>query len=290
MAAIDGRTNPRVSRGGRGRRTHPRPARHRPRTERHLLLDDAGPPVRARDGSRARRHDPHRPRGQPGGSPKISPPRASGSTGDHGRRRAAARPGRHLDHQQRLAGHGTDRRDGAPHVAARPRDESVAGVRGRARLARTSRRTTTPGCFATWRRSRRSRRARTGSTTRSGRLHPDTSRTSSCGSAASFGSQAGRGDEGRRRRVGADRRGERLRARSRANPVRSRLGRDGRCRRGAVDDVRLRRRARGEDISATLAHTPPGRGGQRDARHRTLTIWSRTPRYRRSRSRPPTAP
>ena len=55
--------------------------------------------------------------------------------GDHGRRGTAARPGRDLDHQQRLAGDGADRRDRAPHVAARPRDEGVARLRGGLRLA-----------------------------------------------------------------------------------------------------------------------------------------------------------
>ena len=82
--------------------------------------------------------------------------------------------------------------------------------------------------------------------------------------------QAGRRDEGRRRRVGTDRRGERVRARSRANPVRSRLGRDGRCAGGACRPrsspaPRSRRRS-----SATLATRRRVVGGQRNARHRTL--------------------
>ena len=80
--------------------------------------------------------------------------------------------------------------------------------------------------------------------------------------------QAGRRDEGRRRRVGTDRRGERVRARIRANPVRSRLGRDGRRAGGLVDHVRLRRRARGRDRS-DARHPPPGRRRRWNARHRT---------------------
>ena len=45
---------------------------------------------------------------------------------DDGRRRAAARPGRDLDRELRLAGHGAHRRDDPAHLAARPRDEGVA--------------------------------------------------------------------------------------------------------------------------------------------------------------------
>ena len=135
-----GPDDPRVPRRGRGRRAHPRPDRHRPRTERHLLLDDARPPVRARDRGGARRHDPHRPRGQPAARRGRRRGARADPPGDHGRRGTAARPGRDLDHQQRLAGDGPDRRDHPPHVAARARDERVARVGGGIRLAERARR------------------------------------------------------------------------------------------------------------------------------------------------------
>jgi urease subunit alpha len=58
--------------------------------------------------------------------------------GHDGGRGAAARPRRHPDRQQRLAGHGPDRRDDPPHLAARTRHEGVARDGGRHRLGRVT--------------------------------------------------------------------------------------------------------------------------------------------------------
>ena len=96
--------------------------------------------------------------------------------------------------------------------------------------------------------------------------------------------EAGRGDEGRGRRVGTDRRGQRLRARSRAHPVRPRLGRHGRrgggaCRPRSSPAPRSRRTSPGRSAPAAGSSRSAERGAS-DA-----PIWSRTPRCRRSRSR-----
>ena len=101
--------------------------------------------------------------------------------------------------------------------------------------------------------------------------------------------EAGRGDEGRGPRVGTHRRGQRLGARSRAHAVRPRLGRHGRRRSGAVDHVRLRRRARGGH-RRDARHPAPGRRRSAEREASDGPIWSRTPRCRRSRSRASTAP
>ena len=104
------------------------------RAEHRLLVHHAHHPVRDGRRTRARGDDPRGPRGQPRG-----PGRRGGGerarSGDHdGRRGPAARARRHLDHQQRLAGHGPDRRDGATNVPARARDEDLARLRGGGRL------------------------------------------------------------------------------------------------------------------------------------------------------------
>ena len=88
--------------------------------------------------------------------------------------------------------------------------------------------------------------------TRSGRSRPDTWPTSSCGSPASFGAKPVAVMKGGWSR-GADRRGQRLRPGRRANPVRSRLGRDGRRRRGLSTTFvsgAAPRRARGRSVPA----------------------------------------
>ena len=128
--------DPRLSRGGRGRRPHPRPARPGARGEHPVFLHHPGTPVGTGRRRRARRHDPHRARGQPA-DPRGRRRRAGADPRHHARGRgAAARPRRHLDHQLRLPGHGSHRRDDPAHVAARRRDEALARERARRRMAR----------------------------------------------------------------------------------------------------------------------------------------------------------
>ena len=78
-------------------------------------------------------------------------------------------------------GHGADRRDRAPHVAARPRDEGVARLRGRLRLAERAGGRQRTGPPVPGQVHGRSRRARTACRTRSARSRRAISRTSSCG-------------------------------------------------------------------------------------------------------------
>ena len=232
---------PRLSRRGRRRWTHPGSARDRPRAERDLLVDDAEPSVRPRGCRRARRHDPDRPRREPfaprgrGGRARADPPQNDGRGG------AAARARRDLHREQRLAGHGADRRDGPPDVAARARDEVVARVGGRGRMARRA--------------SHRGRRQPTGPPL-SGEAHRRAGedpraprrgripRTRSPGRPGPVGAvvlrrEAARGDEGRGHRLGPDRRGQRIRARRGADQVRSRLGGHGRRPAGPRGHLRL---------------------------------------------------
>ena len=100
---------------------------------------------------------------------------------DAGRRGAAARPRRHLDHQLRLPGDGPHRRDDPAHLAARRRDEALARERPRQPDGPVNPRTTTSGCSATSPSTPQSPRSRTASPTRSGRSNPATSPTWSCG-------------------------------------------------------------------------------------------------------------
>ena len=119
------------------------------------------------------------------GNPRLAGGRRGGARADpprdDGGRGTAARPRRDLDHQQRLAGDGPDRRDHPPHLAARPRDEARGAPRTRGPAGPTNRPTTTSGSSATWPRSPSSRRASTGSARRSGRSRPVIWPTWSCG-------------------------------------------------------------------------------------------------------------
>ena len=231
-----------------------------------LIVHEGNPALRRRSRGRAR----------------ADPP------GDHGRRRSAARPGRDLDHQQRLAGHGTDRRDGAPHVAARPRDEGVASS----------------GAGSGWPNEPADDNARVlrylaKYTVEPARVHGIQAEVGSLApghvadlvlwSAASFGTKPVAVMKGGVVAWGPI--GEGNASVHGAEPTR--YGPDW----GATGDAAaalsttfVSGAALEANISATLSHTSPGRGGQRDARHRTAQIWSRTPRYRRSRSRPATVP
>ena len=161
-------------------------------------------------------------------------------------------------------GHGPDRRDRPPHVAARPRDEGVARLGGGTGWPNEPVPTTTSGSCATWPRYTAEparvarRRGEVGS------LAPGHLADLVLWEPASFGAKPVAVMKGGRRRLGTDRRGQRLGARRRADAVRSRLGRHRRCGRGVGDDVRLGRRA-GRRDRRDARHPPPG-GRRRRAR------------------------
>ena len=91
VAAIARPDDPRVSRRGRRRRAHPRPDRHRPRTERHLLLDDArASPTRARPRPSTLDMILIVHEGNPPLAEDVAAARERIHPGDHGRRGAAA--------------------------------------------------------------------------------------------------------------------------------------------------------------------------------------------------------
>ena len=205
--------------------------------------------------------------------------------GDDGRRGAAARPRRDLDHQHRLAGHGADRRDGPPHVAARPRDEGVAGLRGGLRLAERAGGRQRPGAPLPGEVHGRSRRACTGSQDEVGSLAPGHLADLVLWDAASFGAKPVAVMKGGVVAWGPI--GEGNASVHGAEPTRygPDWGATGDAAAALVDHVRLRRRARGGHRQRRSAHAagswPSAERGASDA-----PIWSRTPRCRRSRSRP----
>ena len=150
----------------------------------------------------------------------------------HGRRGPAARARRDQHHQQRLPGHGPDRRDHPPDLAAGARDEALAADRGRAGLAgdgaaagagrRRRQRARAP---ATWPSTRPSRPGCTGSSGEVGSLRPGRLADIVLWRPAYFGVRPELVLKGGWFAWGAVRRGQRHGRGRRAAPLRPALGR-----------------------------------------------------------------
>ena len=130
-------------------------------------------------------------------------------------------------------------------------------------------RTTTSGCCATSPRSRPSRAIVHGIAGRGRLAPPGRLADIVLWRPAHVRREARDGAQGRRRRVERDRRGQRQRARGRADALRARLGRRSATRRRALDHVRLRGRARRglrrNDGAAAWSPVRGTRGLTRDA-------------------------
>ena len=136
VAAIAGRTVHAYHVEGAGGGHVPGPARARPRGERHLLVDHADHPVRRRAPAE------HVPMTDPQPRGVVRPARGRGArpgadpSRDDGRRGPAPRARGDRHRQLGLAGHGPDRRDGAPDRPAGARPQGLAGDRSGQRASR----------------------------------------------------------------------------------------------------------------------------------------------------------
>ncbi len=154
VAAIAGRTHPRLPRGGHRRRARARTS-WRSLGSANVIGSSTTPTIPYGRNVVAEHHammwSVH------GMNPRVPSDREMIADRiravDHARRERPARAGGDQHHQLRLAGDGADRRGDPPHLAARPPDEAAARRRGR--------RTTTRASCSTWPSTRSTRPAPT---------------------------------------------------------------------------------------------------------------------------------
>ena len=240
-----GADRPRLSRRGEWRRPRPGPDRARPRGQHPLLVDDADDPLRRQRRGRAGPDDHPQPRGVVrgrrgrGARPRAGPPGIDGGRG------TAPRARRDRDRELRLAGDGPDDGDGATDDPARPRDAGLARDTGRSPVTRGCRRIGDDSFDA----NERVLRYLAKVTIEPAITHGIADACRVAGARSPRGHrpvapgllrrQARARAQGRRRRLGSARRGQRLGRTSGADALSAGLGRVGPCGRVAVGDVRV---------------------------------------------------